>query len=103
MCLVGWAMRGKSKFLVIFLKNGQIPASLYAYCRLFQMIQFRYKLIKASVDGTQVRGSRIEDLDESTELWWHPILCRIFVLWTLLFKEIKNDSYPRPYLVNYLL
>ena len=68
------------------------------------MTQFKYKLIKAYLDGvlgTRAWGGRMEGSDESTELWRHPPpriakccsqLRFVPVLHLVFLEEVKNMS-----------
>ena len=51
-----------------------IPASFHLFSSfLHDTNQIQIDKSIDVVHGTRTRGSRIEDIDESTELWQHPI------------------------------
>ena len=58
--------------MILFKKNGPIPASFSVYFRLFNMLQFKLKKSVDGVLGIRTRGGKMEGANESTELEWHP-------------------------------
>ena len=56
-------------------KNGPIPASLFIF--VIFLLQFQLYKLKKSIDGVlgiRTRGRRKVGADETTELWWPPIV-----------------------------
>ena len=85
-------MHQSKKQLFFLKKNGPNSASFCLFS-FFSHDKYRTNLtIKdKSIDGVlgaQTRGGRMVGPDESTELWWHPLLCITYICKMMLIGRL---------------
>ena len=87
-----WFCLKRRKKKLHFLKIGPNSASFCLFS-FFSHDKYRTNLtIKdKSIDGVlgaQTRGGRMVGPDESTELWWHPLLCITYICKMMLIGRL---------------